>query len=521
MNHKEEREYDLVISQGTLVDGTGKSPYIGTVGIKNGKIAWVGKDDTLIGKRNIHARGLVVAPGFIDLHNHSDWHIQENPTALNYIHQGVTTIIGGNCGFLGMRETGTGAILDIAPFLETVQEGGVTPNFGVLAGYGTIRQERMKDSTADPTKEEASRIKETLVQSLADGAFGLSCGLEYLPGRFATTQELIEIGVLIKEHQGFLAIHLRDEQARILNSVAEAIEIGLKSKVPVQISHLKACGPKAWGLGPTISAMIGMAVAMGGDICADLYPYLSSSTGLSQLFPNWAHQGGKEELQKRLLDEDLVPMLKNYAYNQIHQRVGEDLSLIQFVSSQKRPHWAGRTLKELLQEAGWNGDLERGRDFLMDAFLMDDPAIIYHYLLEDDVQALILNPQVMVCSDGEICEPGKGHPHPRSYGSFPRFLRRYTQEEFLFSLEEAVRKMTQLPAKRLGIKDRGRIEGGFWADLVLFQPHAVLDKADFSNPHQYPEGIEYVLVNGEVVLEKGNFTGSRPGQVLYGPGSKG
>lgn len=504
--------YDLVISGGMVVDGTGEGAYCKSIAVHQGSIAGIGEEGSFQGKRSIDARELVVAPGFIDIHNHSDWRILENPAAENYIHQGVTTLIGGNCGFLGGQERGEGGILDMASFLGAVGERGTAPNFGVLAGYGTIRQAFIKENTVAPKIEELERIGDHLEKAMEEGAFGLSVGLEYLPGRFVKTNELIAVGRIIRGFQGFLAIHMRDEQARILHSVAEAIKIGKKSRVPVQISHIKACGPKAWGLGQTISAMMAMAVAMGVDVSADVYPYLSSSTGLSQLFPSWAHERGG------LTEGAFSPSIKRYALQQLKQRVGEDLSRIQFVSSRERPHLVGKNLQEILLSVGKSAGLEEGRDFLMAAYLLDDPSIIYHYLSSDDVAAFVLNPHVMVSSDGEICDRGKGQPHPRSYGCFPRFLHLYTCEEPLLSLEEGIMKMTGLPARRLGLKDRGRIQRGCRADLVLLHPEKIKDRADFLSPHQYPEGIEYVLINGEVVLERGDFTGAMPGQILYGPG---
>lgn len=507
---------DMLITGGTIIDGTGESPFLGSIGIHQGRIVKIGESSSLEGAEQIDATGFVVAPGFIDIHTHGDWGILARPEALNYIQQGVTTIIGGNCGFLGMGETEETDLLNIAAFLEEVKKKKTSLNFGLLAGYGSIRQQIVGERGLQLTREDLAKIKRAVEESMEGGAFGLSLGLEYLPGRFAKTKELIEIGKIIYEKKGFIAAHIRDEQARVINSVAEIIEIGLTSKAPVHISHIKACGQRAWGFGPTLSAMIGMAVAMGGDVSADLYPYLSSSTGLSQLFPTWSHEGGKEELKKRFFDPALASMIKSYAKNQVEQRIGEDLSLIQFVSLKRKPHWVGKTLQEVLSIEGRNVVFQEGLDLLMEAYLTDSPSIIYHYLLEDDVRTLLLNPHVMICSDGEICELGEGMPHPRSYGSFPRLLKHYTRDEEVLSIEEAVLKMTGLPAKRLGLTDRGRIKEGCYADLVIFDPATIADQADFLQPHQYPVGVEYVLVCGEVVIERGSYTGRRPGQTLYG-----
>lgn len=506
---------DLLITGGTIIDGTGKRAFKGSIGIKDGRILRVGEETSFTGKKRINASGLVVAPGFIDIHTHGDWHILERPEALNYIHQGVTTIIGGNCGLLETRDKKKRDIVDIAAFLEEIKKRGTALNFGLLAGYGTVRQHVLGESSLDPMREDLTRIKRVLEESMEGGAFGLSLGLEYLPGRFAKKKELIEIGETIHQKKGFLAVHMRDEQARLINSVAEVLEIGLQSKVPIHISHMKACGQRVWGLGPTISSMIGMAVAIGGDVSGDLYPYLSSSTGLSQLFPTWAHKGGREELKKRRLDHDLASMMKRYARDQIEQRIGEDMTCIQFVSSKRWPHWIGKTLEEVLSLEKRELILQEGIDLLIEAYVQDDPSIIYHYLLEDDVRILLLNPYVMICSDGEICQWGEGMPHPRSYGSFPRLLRNYTREESLLSLEEAIEKMTDLPAKRLGLRDRGRIEEGYLADIVIFHPELIADRATFLEPHQYPVGVEYVLVHGEVVIERGCYKEVRPGEVLY------
>lgn len=379
----------------------------------------------------------------------------------------------------------------------------------------------MQDPTMPPTAKDLSKMKELTETAMKEGAFGISTGLEYVPGRFADMNELVELAKIAGKNGGFYASHIRDEQVGVLDAIAEAIEVGAKSGTSVQISHVKACGAEVWGYGQTISSMISLARSLGVDVTADQYPYAASSTGFSQAFPSWALEGGIEKLKERLADPALSSRIRAYAKNQIGIRVGNDLSLIQIASYKANSNWEGKTMADILKERGKEPTLDKGIDLVIEMYLSGGPSIIYHYINLDDIKVLMRNPYVMVASDGDIREYGSGAPHPRNYGSFPRVLSYYVKDQYILTMEEAIKKMTSMPAKKLSIKDRGVIKPGNWADIVIFNENEIKDTATFFNPHQYPLGIKYVIVNGTLTAKDGKHTGKATGKVLYGPGKIG
>jgi len=505
--------YDLIINNGFLVDGTGKGGYRADIAVKDGKIARIGDLSGATAGKVIDAGGDIVAPGFIDIHTHADESIRKVPGADNYIRQGVTTVIGTNCG-------GGACTVEVGAFLTAVAAAKPSVNFGTLVGHGDVRLAGMADSTTAASGEELAKMERLVERAMREGAFGLSSGLEYWPGRYATTDELVQLAKVVKKYGGFYATHTRNEQTGVITAVGEAIEIGRRADVPVEISHLKPCGAAVWGYGPVLINMLTMARALGVDVTADQYPYGASCTGFSQCFPDWALEGGNDRLVERMRDPVLLGRIKAYAANQIRIRVGEDLALIQVSTYQVEPSYAGKTLKDILEQRGIAPSLENGIDLVIEMYLAGEPMVIYHYINEDDIKTIMRSPYVAVVTDGHVCEYGKDSPHPRSYGTFARVLGRYVREEQVITLEEAVRKMTSLPADRLGLTDRGVLKAGNWADITIFSEERVADTATFFEPHQYAAGIDYVIVNGEVTVEKGAHTGAAGGQILYGPAKR-
>ena len=378
----------------------------------------------------------------------------------------------------------------------------------------------MADPTAAmPEKKELKKLKELMEAAMQAGAFGFSTGLEYIPDRFASAEEIEAVASVAASYGGFYATHIRDEQTGVLSALGEAIGISAHTGVSLEISHLKACGAEVWGYGKIMLAMITEARALGVNVHGDMYPYGASNTGFGQAFPNWALEGGVEILKERLADPNLRQRISAYGQNQLRCRIGEDPSLIQIASYQGDPSWNGRTAADILGERGLAPTLENLMELVIEMYLADQKtSVIYHYLDEADMKALMRSPLVSFISDGEIQRFGEGTPHPRSYGSFPRVLARYVGQQYVLSPEEAVRKMTSLPAEKMGLGGRGLLKEGFAADIVIYDENRIMDKADYLNAHQYPEGIDYVIVNGKIAAEHGRVVCSDAGQILYGPG---
>lgn len=507
----ESTAYDLIIRNGLVLDGSGIDGLRTDIGIANGRIRQIGDLSQAKAARTINADRRIVAPGFIDIHSHADRGILRVPSADNALLQGVTTVLGGNCG-----ECAAGVRL--GPYLAQL-EGNLGVNFGTLTGFGELRKAAMEDPTRQPTDQELEAMKIFMAEAMKDGAFGLSTGLEYFPDRFASAEEIAEVAKTASAFGGFYATHMRDEQTGVLNAIAEAISIGKAAGIPVEISHLKACGAAVWGSGPAMIAMIADARAQGLDVTADMYPYSASSTGFTQLLPVWAIEGGFGRLKERLSDPAQSIHIRAYAAQQLRLRIGEDFSLIEVAKYRPDPSLEGKTIPQVLAGRGKASDMEAMLDLVMEMNCADpDLHIIYHYIDESDIRTIMEYPYISIASDGDIHVLNEGAPHPRSYGTFPRFLRRYALDQPILPLPEAIRRITGLPASRLKLEDRGLIREGYWADITVFDTAAIRDTADYLKPHQYPEGIDLVLVNGVVAAEKGTIASRTAGHVLYGPG---
>jgi N-acyl-D-aspartate/D-glutamate deacylase len=509
-------EFDIIIKNGTIVDGLGGKPVQADIGISQGKIKTIGSLEGKKARKVIDAANLMVCPGFIDLHTHTDRGIVDQPEAHNYIRQGVTTILGGNCG---------GSKFPIGEFLEKIEEKKIALNFCTLVGHNTIRKKVMKNAAREPSEEELAEMKKMVEQAMQEGAVGISTGLKYIPGAYSKTDEVIELAKVVQQYGGFYTTHMREEGQAILEAVQETIEIGKSAQIPVHIAHHKVTSVDRWGDSEKTLGMVDDARKAGIDVTLDQYPYPATSTGLTVLFPPWALEGESKQRTARLNDEKLKPqIIEKIMYNIQHDRGGNDLNRIMIARYTPEPELEGLTIAKILEKKGMPVTLEAGAELIVQMQLKEMAgkkeivSAIYFCLSDTDIERIMKHPLVSHASDGSITRLDVGKPHPRNYGTFPRVLRHYVREKGILTFEEAIRKMTSLPAGRLGLTDRGCIREGCYADIVILDPDKVSDTATWKNPHSYPVGISYVLVNGQLVIENNKFSGLFPGMVIYGNG---
>jgi len=505
--------YDLVLRNGRIVDGTGSPWYRADVAIKGDTIVRIAPAITEGAARTIDVNGLVVAPGFIDIHTHARRGIFEVPTADNYVRQGVTTLIEGPDG---------GSPLPLRPFFEKVAARRITPNFASFIGQGTIRGAVIGDADRKATADELEKMRDLVRQGMEDGAFGLSSGLFYVPGAFTPTDEVVELARVAGRMGGIYISHMRDEARGVVDSVRETIAVGERGGLPTQVTHHKVIGKMYWGRSADTLKLIDEARARGVDATIDQYPYTASSTSIAAaLLPAWAQEGGREQLLKRLDNPDTREKIKAEAAGLIrNERGGGDPRNVVASSCRFDPSLAGKNLAEITTKRGLPVTIENAAETAMWIVMEGGCSGIFHAISEEDLQRILVHPATMIGSDGEITLFGRNVPHPRSYGTFVRVLGRYVRELKLLTLETAVQKMSAFPAQRLGLADRGVLKQGMKADIAVFDAARVADTATFEKPHSYAAGVSTVVVNGEVVFENGAMTPARPGRVLYGPSRK-
>ncbi len=504
--------FDLLIRGGRVVDGTGNPWVRADVAVRGDRIARIGHLPDATAARIVDAEGLVVAPGFVDPHTHAVRGIFDVPTADNYLLQGVTTLTEGNDG---------SSPWPIGEHLEQMAELGISPNWGVFAGQGTIRREVMGSDDRAPTRDELDRMRTLVADAMQEGAFGLSTGLFYVPGSFTSTEEVIALSAVAAAHGGIYISHMRDEALRLLDSVRETIRIGEEAGIPVQMTHHKAISRDMWGRSTDSLALVDAARARGVDITIDQYPYTASQTGITAVVPQWAQAGGTQELIVRLQDPETRRRIRGeIVYRIEHDRGGGDPANIVIGLCEWDRSLEGRSLADILAGRGIEVTVAAAADLVMEIVERGGARAIYHAMDEGDVERIMQHPATAIGSDGGVSVFGASVPHPREYGTFARVLGRYVRERGVLTLEEAVRKMSGATAGRLGLQDRGLLREGFFADIAVFDPARVIDRATFADPHQYAAGVEYVLVNGVLAVDGGAHTGARPGRVLYGPGAR-
>lgn len=531
--------YDFVILHGRIIDGTGSPWYAGGLGIRDGKIAAIGRLEGAAAARTFDARGLVVAPGFIDMLGQSEDTILVDPRLPSKIFQGITTEISGEGGSAAplndaivqadrLRYEHFGIEPDWGSFREyfaRLEARGIGINFASYVGATQVRRMVLGDGDRDPTAEELSAMRTLVREAMRDGAVGLSTSLQYPPAPYASTEELIALASEAAKLGGIYATHLRSEGNAVLEAIDEAGRIGREAGIPVEIWHLKAAGESNWGRMPDIVARIETWRKKGVDMTADTYAYTAWFNSFSAFIPPWAHDGGDAKLLERLKDpamrtrirEDMETPSTEWD-NEWREVPGPEAVVISVVHNPELRPLQGKTLAEVARL--WKKD---PMDALFDLLIQDNALtdVAVFGMSEEDVSLALAQPWVSVCNDSQGTSPegllGGEHPHPRAYGTFPRILRKYVREEKTLRLEEAIRKFTALPAQRMQLADRGVLKAGMWADIVVFDPETVTDRATFENPKQLSEGMELVLVNGVPVIDGGKATGALPGKVLRGP----
>lgn len=505
---QEPPQYDLVIRGGRLVDGSGAPWREGDLAIQDGKIAGIGRFEGR-GVREIEAKGLVVAPGFIDVHAHAEDGLRERPAALNFVHDGVTTIVTGNCG---------GSAPDLAAFFDEITRGGLGLNAASLVGHNTVRRTAMGMERRPPTIEELAKMQALVDEAMRAGAVGLATGLIYTPGTWADTDEVVALARVAARHGGIYATHMRSEGDKVKEAIAEAIDVGRRAGLPVQISHFKISHKKSWGRSDETIAMVEQARAAGIDVAVDQYPYPASATSLSVMLPSWALEGGGDALKQRLADSASRERIAREMKDTIRKRNGrKDLGYAVVARYEPDPAREGKSILDITRARGQKS-LEAQIATVLEMMEQGGAGMVYFGMSDEDVDRILAWPLSAVASDAGIPTFGNGKPHPRGYGSNARVLGHYVRERRLLSLEEAVRKMTSLPAHRFGFSDRGLLRPGLAADVVVFDAKTVADRATFAAPHAYSQGFHLVLVNGVPVIDAGRPTDARPGQVLHGPG---
>lgn len=524
-------QFNVIIKNGTVIDGSGGKAFQSDVGIIGDKIAAIEDLKNATANVIIDGRGLVISPGFIDIHTHTDIELLVNSNAESKILQGVTTEVSGNCGDslfplneIDFQEEDANIFekygfhvdwKNIDGFLRRLEDQKTSINYATFTGQGRLRSCVVGKNDIPATAEQLNQMKKILHRSMEYGSFGLSSGLEYAPGSYGSITELVELNKVVAKNNGVYSTHIRDEGDFVEEAVQEALTICKETGVSLQISHLKACNQPNWGKIDHVLEMIHTASQSGMPVHADRYPYIAYGTGLTIFLPLWSRQGSTEEIIARLNDKTQIPKIEEYAEKRGQDIGGWDRVVISSCFSEKNKKWEGKSIEACANELGIT-PLEFVRTILIEE--ENRVQIVGFAMDEQNLKKVLSSSLVMIGSDGNAVAPygklGEGKPHPRYYGTFPRVLGKYSRDEKIFDLPAAVMKMTSMPAKKLGIPKRGLIAKDYYADIVIFNPETVIDNATFEKPHQFPTGIEYVIVNGKLTVKNGKHTGAQTGAVL-------
>lgn len=500
---------DILVRNGKIVDGTGNNWYYGDVAISNGKIIAAGRNLLFSSAQTIDATGLVVAPGFIDVHTHIEGDEAKEPTAQSFIYDGVTTVIAGNCG---------ASNINIAKYLSFIDSLRLSINVASLVGHNDVRKAVMGKANRDATSTELQQMTQLVEEAMQDGAVGLSTGLIYIPGTYVKTPEVIALAKAASKYNGIYATHMRDEGDSVTASINEALLIGKEAKIPVEISHFKLSGQQNWGRSRETVAMVTAAREQGIDVTIDQYPYTASSTSISTLLPDALLADGQDSIVARLQRAEQKKEAIDYMLGRLKKRKLKHFGYAVVASYKPDSTYNGKSIEAINLMKGRKHKAKYEAETVIDIMLNGGAGAVFHGMGEEDVRYIMQYPFNMFASDASIRLFGEGMPHPRGYGTNARVLSKYVREEKVIPLEEAIRRMTSLPAQKFQLQQRGLIKEGMFADIVIFDAATVQDAATFEKPHAYSKGFKYVIVNGALTVANGMHTGARNGKALYGPG---
>ena len=508
-----EKEFDLLIAGGRVVDGTGNPWFYADVAIKNGRVAAIGKIERKRAARVIEAQNKIVAPGFIDVHGHIEDGIEKLPLAENFLQMGVTSVITGNCGF---------SRTNLAEWFAKLQKQGIAINVGSLVGHNQVRRAGMNgDFDRPPTIEELNKMRETVAQAMRDGAVGFSTGLEYVPGIYAKTDEIVQLAKESGSRGGIYTTHMRDEGIAVEEAIAESLKVGELANSPVEISHFKISAKKRWGFSKTTLEMVEDARRKGQQVTVDQYLYTAGATFIDIIFPAWVFDGGEAKVKENLTNPETRKRVRNEMLTKAAKQGFEDVSFVQITSYERNPAFNGKRLNQIAKETKNDDSPQAQAELAIEMRLNGGAGVIVHKMSDEDVKRIFQKPFVMIAADAGVLDiNSKSSPHPRGFGNNARVLSLYTREKKLVSLEEAIRKMTSLPAQTFGLWDRGILRPGMAADIVIFDENTIADRATFQQPKKFASGFDYVLVNGQITIEAGKHAGGKFGQILRGKGAE-
>lgn len=501
----------ILIKNGKILDGTGNTWYYSDVLISNGIILKIAKNLEAPADQVIDAKGQIVAPGFIDVHGHIEGGIQGKPTADNYIYDGVTTVITGNCG---------NSSEDLNSFFSRLDSSGISINVASLVGHNTVRGKVLKMENRAPTIQEQTQMENLVAEGMKAGAVGFSTGLIYVPGTYSKTEELIGLARQSARFGGLYVSHIRNEGDSVHVAIDEAIRIGKEANLPVEISHFKITGKNNWGSSVKTLWQVESARRAGIEVTVDQYPYTAGSTNLHSRIPSWALAGGNDSLHWRLMSPKIKNKIMEEMEEELHKSLNVDYSFAVVAFCSRDTSLNGLSIHQINLRWGRPNTVKSELETMLELADKGGAQMVYHMMGEEDVRNILRSPYSMFGADAGVPVFGRGVPHPRAYGTNARVLGKYVREDKIITLEEAVRRMTSLPAQKFGFKDRGLLREGFRADIVIFDPQTVMDKATYEQPHAYSLGFSNVIVNGKITLDKNGHTGAKGGRVIWGPGKE-
>ncbi|MBL8241215.1 MAG: D-aminoacylase [Bryobacterales bacterium] len=498
-------DFDFLIRNGRVVDGSGNPWFRADVGVKDGRIAAIGNLTGKTADKSIDAAGRVVAPGFIDVHTHVEGAVELNPMGANYLLDGVTTIVTGNCG---------GSRVDLKAWFERLESLKLGLNLATLIGHNSVRREVMGTSNRLASDEEIAKMQALVDQAMRDGAVGFSTGLIYIPGTYSDTREVVALGKAAGKYNAVYASHMRDEGHKVKEAITEAVTVGREAGLRVQISHFKIDSPRIWGKSTESLALVESFRKQGVDVVVDQYPYDHASTNLGITLPSWALADGQKAIEERLASPETRARIAAEMKKQLDSLGHKDFSYAIVANHAANPDLNGKNISEINKAAGRAATLDNEVETILQMMVAGGAQMVYHSMGMEDVERILRYPNTAIASDGGIREFGSGMPHPRSYGTNARVLNEFVRVRGVLTLEDAIRRMTSLPARTFRFTDRGLLKPGFAADILVFDPAKVRDLSTYADPHHYTEGFDHVLVNGQAVVSEGKLNEVRPGRVL-------